>query len=217
MANPIKSFLRRRKYGDEVVVVSGLPRSGTSMMMKMLDAAGLPIMTDHERTADEDNPKGYFEYERVKDLAKEQDKSWVRGARGKVVKVISHLLAELPDENFYRVILMRRDVSEILASQNKMLDRRGEENPIEDEKAKEQYLRHLVDVQYLARKRPNFEMIEVNYREALDDPLPFATAVNEFLGGRFDVEAMASVVDPELYRNRREKLLQAEAARERPA
>ena len=217
MANPIKSFLRRRKYGDEVVVVSGLPRSGTSMMMKMLDAAGLPIMTDHERTADEDNPKGYFEYERVKDLAEEQDKSWVRGARGKVVKVISHLLAELPDENFYRVILMRRDVSEILASQNKMLDRRGEENPIEDEKAKEQYLRHLVDVQYLARKRPNFEMIEVNYREALDDPLPFATAVNEFLGGRFDVEAMASVVDPELYRNRREKLLQAEAARERPA
>jgi len=217
MTNPIKSFLRRRKYGDEVVVVSGLPRSGTSMMMKMLDAAGLPIMTDHERTADEDNPKGYFEYERVKDLAKEQDKSWVRGARGKVVKVISHLLAELPDENFYHVILMRRDVSEILASQNKMLDRRGEENPIEDEKAKEQYLRHLVDVQYLARKRPNFEMIEVNYREALDDPLPFATAVNEFLGGRFDVEAMASVVDPELYRNRREKLLQAEAARERPA
>ena len=217
MTNPITSFLRKRKYGDEVIIVSGLPRSGTSMMMKMLDAAGLPIMTDHERTADEDNPKGYFEYERVKNLAEEQDKSWVREARGKVVKVISHLLAELPDENFYRVILMRRDVSEILASQNKMLDRRGEENPIEDEKAKEQYLRHLVDVQYLARKRPNFEMIEVNYREALEDPLPFATAVNEFLGGRFDVEAMASVVDPELYRNRREKLLQAEAARERRA
>ena len=217
MTNPITSFLRKRKYGDEVIIVSGLPRSGTSMMMKMLDAAGLPIMTDHERTADEDNPKGYFEYERVKNLAEEQDKSWVREARGKVVKVISHLLAELPDENFYRVILMRRDVSEILASQNKMLDRRGEENPIEDEKAKEQYLRHLVDVQYLARKRPNFEMIEVNYRGALEDPLPFATAVNEFLGGRFDVEAMASVVDPELYRNRREKLLQAEAARERRA
>lgn len=211
MTNPIKSFLRRRRYGDEVVVVSGLPRSGTSMMMKMLDAAGLPIMTDHERTADEDNPKGYFEYERVKDLAEEQDKSWVREARGKVVKVISHLLAELPDENFYRVILMRRDVSEILASQNKMLDRRGEENPIEDEKAKEQYLRHLVDVQYLARKRPNFEMIEVGFRDALDDPLPFATAVNEFLGGQLDVEAMASVVDPELYRNRREKILRAKA------
>ncbi len=217
MTNPITSFLRKRKYGDEVIVVSGLPRSGTSMMMKMLDAAGLPIMTDHERTADEDNPKGYFEFERVKNLAEEQDKSWVRGARGKVVKVISHLLAELPDENFYRVILMRRDVSEILASQNKMLDRRGEENPIEDEKAKEQYIRHLVDIQYLARKRPNFEMIEVKFREALDDPLPFATAVNEFLGGRFDVEAMASVVDPKLYRNRREKILQAEAAGERSA
>jgi hypothetical protein len=211
MTNPIASFLRKRKYGEEIIVVSGLPRSGTSMMMKMLEAAGLPIMTDHERTADEDNPKGYFEYERVKDLAEEEDKSWVRDARGKVVKVISHLLEYLPDDNFYRVILMRRDVSEVLASQNKMLVRRGEENPVEDEKAKEQYLRHLVDVQYLARKRPNFEMIEVNYREALDDPLPFVTSVNEFLGGQFDVEAMASVVDPELYRNRREKILQAEA------
>jgi hypothetical protein len=211
MTNPIASFLRKRKYGDEIIVVSGLPRSGTSMMMKMLDAADLPIMTDHERTADEDNPKGYFEYERVKDLAEEQNKSWVCDARGKVIKVISHLLEYLPDDNFYRVILMRRDVSEILASQNKMLVRRGEENPVEDEKAKEQYLRHLVDVQYLARKRPNFEMIEVNYREALDDPLPFAETVNEFLGGRLDVEAMASVVDPELYRNRREKILGAEA------
>jgi len=217
MSNPITSFLRKRKYGDEVIVVSGLPRSGTSMMMKMLDAAGLPIMTDYERSADEDNPKGYFEYERVKDLAQEQNKAWVREARGKVLKVISHLLAELPDDNFYRVILMRRDVSEVLASQNKMLNRRGEENPIEDEKAKEQYLRHLVDMKYLARKRPNFEMIEANYREALDNPLPFATSINEFLGGQFDVETMASVVDPELYRNRREKLLQAEAAQERPA
>jgi hypothetical protein len=210
MTNPIASFLRKRKYGDEIIVVSGLPRSGTSMMMKMLDAVDLPIMTDHERSADEDNPKGYFEYERVKDLAEEQDKSWVRDARGKVIKVISHLLEFLPDDNFYRVVLMRRDVSEILASQNKMLVRRGEENPVEDEKAKEQYLRHLVDVQYLARKRPNFEMIEVKYREALDDPLPFAATVNEFLGGGLDVEAMASVVDPELYRNRREKILGAE-------
>ena len=72
MTNPITSFLRKRKFGDDVIIVSGLPRSGTSMMMKMLDAAGLPIMTDHERTADEDNPKGYFEYERVKNLTEEQ-------------------------------------------------------------------------------------------------------------------------------------------------
>lgn len=206
MANPLTRFLRKRKYGDEIIIVSGLPRSGTSMMMKMLEATGLTIMTDHERAADEDNPKGYFEYERVKKLAEETDKSWVRAARGKVLKVISHLLAELPDDNFYRVILMRRDIDEILASQNKMLERRGEENPISDEKAKEQYLRHLVDVRFLARRRANIEMIEVDFRRALDAPLEFATEVNVFLGGHLDPETMASVVDPELYRNRKEEM-----------
>jgi hypothetical protein len=207
--NPISKILRKRKYGDEVVVVSGLPRSGTSMMMKMLDAAGLPIMTDHERTADEDNPKGYFEYERVKDLKREADKSWVRGARGKVLKVISHLLEDLPDDNFYRVILMRRDFDEIIASQNKMLDRRGEDNPVEDARAKEAYIRHLVDVRFLARKRPNFELLEIHYGHALEEPRAFVDAVNGFLGGTLNVAAMRKVVDPELYRNRKPELLQA--------
>lgn len=209
MANPISSFLRKRKYGEEVIVVSGLPRSGTSMMMKMLDAAGLPIMTDHERTADEDNPKGYFEYERVKDLKEEQDKSWVRKARGKVLKVISHLLEDLPDDNFYRVILMRRDFDEIIASQNKMLDRRGEDNPVEDAAAKEAYIRHLVDVRFLARKRPNFEMLEIHYTQALEAPQTFVSDVNEFLGGNLDIDAMMGVVDPKLYRNRKPDLLEA--------
>ena len=207
MANPLSNILRKRKYGDEVIVVSGLPRSGTSMMMKMLDATGLPIMTDHERTADEDNPQGYFEYERVKDLKQETDKSWVRRARGKVLKVITHLLEDLPDDNFYRVILMRRDFDEIIASQNKMLDRRGEENPIADDEAKEAYIRHLVDVRFMVRKRPNFEMIEVQFTQALEDPQTFVSDVNMFLGGKLDVEAMMSIVDPELYRNRKVELL----------
>jgi hypothetical protein len=209
MANPISNFLRRRKYGDDVIVVSGLPRSGTSMMMKMLDAAGLPIMTDHERSADEDNPKGYFEYERVKNLKEEHDKSWVRGARGKVLKVISHLLEDLPDDNSYRVILMRRDFDEIIASQNKMLDRRGEENPVEDEAAKESYIRHLVDVRFMVRKRPNFEMLEIHYTQALEAPQTFVTDVNEFLGGDLDTDAMMTVVDPDLYRNRKPDLVKA--------
>ncbi len=209
MANPLSSFLRRRKYGDDVIVVSGLPRSGTSMMMKMLDATGLPIMTDHERTADEDNPKGYFEYERVKDLHDETDKSWVREARGRVLKVISHLLGDLPDENFYRVILMRRDFDEIIASQNKMLDRRGEENPIADAEAKEAYIRHLVDVRFMVRKRPNFEMIEVHFTQALETPRTFVTDVNAFLGGSLDTDEMISVVDPELYRNRKADMAKA--------
>lgn len=210
MANPISNLLRRRKYGDDVIVVSGLPRSGTSMMMKMLDATGLPIMTDHQRTADEDNPKGYYEYERVKDLKQEADKSWVRQARGKVLKVISHLLEDLPDDNFYRVILMRRDFDEIIASQNKMLDRRGEENPIADAEAKESYIRHLVDVRFMVGKRTNFEMIEVEFGRALESPREFVVEIDRFLGGGLDTEAMISVVDKNLYRNRKPELLQAQ-------
>ena len=209
MTNPIARYRRRLKYGEEVIVVSGLPRSGTSMMMKMLDAAGLPIMADHERTADEDNPKGYFEYERVKNLKEEDDKSWVRNARGKALKVISHLLEDLPDDNFYRVILMQRDFDEILASQNKMLERRGEENPISDEEAKESYIRHLVDVRFMVRKRLNFEMIEVLFKGALDDPEAFVAEVNAFLGGALDPEAMMGVVDRNLSRNRKEALQRA--------
>ena len=203
MANLVSSFLRKLKYGDDVIVVSGLPRSGTSMMMKMLDAAALPIMTDNERAADEDNPKGYFEYARVKDLKDEADKSWVREARGQVLKVISHLLETLPDENFYRVILVRRDFDEIIASQNKMLERRGEENQAADSTVKEAYIRHLVDIRYMVRRRPNFEMIEVQFVQAMEAPRIFATDVNKFLGGNLDVESMMAVVDLELYRNRK--------------
>ncbi|MEE3151387.1 MAG: sulfotransferase family protein [Acidobacteriota bacterium] len=203
MTNPVSSFLRKLKYGDDVIVVSGLPRSGTSMMMKMLDAAALSIMTDNERAADEDNPKGYFEYARVKDLKDEADKSWVREARGQVLKVISHLLETLPDENFYRVILVRRDFDEIIASQNKMLERRGEENQVADSTVKEAYIRHLVDIRYMVRRRPNFEMIEVQFMQAMEAPRIFATDVNKFLGGNLDVESMMAVVDLELYRNRK--------------
>ncbi|MFQ5515191.1 MAG: sulfotransferase domain-containing protein [Myxococcota bacterium] len=202
----IRGWLRRWRYGNEVIIVSGLPRSGTSMMMKMLEAAELPIMTDGERTPDEDNPKGYYEYERVKNLEHEADKSYIREARGKVLKVISHLLRELPDDCFYRVIFMRRDLDEVIASQNKMLERRGEPNPVSDAKARELYEKHLMHVRFHVGERPNFDMIEVGYREALDQPRHAAEQVSSFLGGGLDVQRMAAAVDPSLYRNRRERL-----------
>jgi len=195
-------LLRRRKYGEPIVIVSGLPRSGTSMMMKMLEAGGLTVMTDAIRKADIDNPKGYYEYERVKNLEKETDKSYVREARGKVLKVISFLLKDLPDDNYYRVIFMRRHLDEVIASQNKMLDRRGE-NAIEDrETMAEAYRNHLAAVKILVRKRPNLEMLEFRYDEAVKDPKVAARAVNAFLGGKLDESAMSAVIDGELYRNR---------------
>src|SRR3990172_7400630 len=107
MLRSIRRILGGGGRGEPIVVVSGLPRSGTSMMMKMLEAGGMPILTDGERSADIDNPKGYFELERIKNLERETDKSYLRAARGKALKVISFLIKELPDDNDYRVIFMR--------------------------------------------------------------------------------------------------------------
>ena len=203
LLDSLRGLLGKPSYGEPVVVVSGLPRSGTSMMMKMLDAAGIPIMTDAIRTADEDNPKGYFEFERVKDLEKDPDRGWVRGARGKALKVISWLLKDLPDENAYQIVFMRRDIDEVLASQNKMLVHRGEENTADDEIMAEAYRNHLASVRIMARKKPNWSMVEIRYDEAIRDPAGVARKVNAFLGGRYDERRMVDAVDEKLYRNRK--------------
>jgi len=192
------------KYGTPVILVSGLPRSGTSMAMKMLDAGGFSVIQDGIRTADEDNPKGYFEDERVKDLAQTKDTSWFRGLRGRVIKVVSSLLQYLPDENFYKVVFVRRDLHEVLASQQKMLDRREEDNATEDEAMLKMYQQHLEKVEFQLRFRKHFDVLYLNYRDVLGDPMREAKRLNNFFGGRLDVDAMAAVVDPNLYRNRRE-------------
>jgi hypothetical protein len=194
---------RDLKYGAPIVIVSGLPRSGTSMMMGMLDAAGLPIVTDAVRTADIDNPKGYYEFERVKDLEKEADKSYLKEARGKVIKVISFLLKDLPDDNQYRIIFMRRDLQEVIASQNKMIQHRNEQDDTDDKMMIEAYMNHLASVRIMARKRDNMEMIEVRYDTTVHDPAEAARQVNAFLGGSLDEAKMRATVDKGLYRNRK--------------
>jgi len=193
----------RRSQGPPIVVVSGLPRSGTSMLMNMLAAGGMQIMTDSERVADIDNPKGYFEYERIKDLEKETDKSYVREGRGKVLKVISFLIKDLPGDNDYRVIFMRRDLDEVLASQNKMIQRLGTEDSTAAEEAmREAYRNDIVRTRLLCKKRPNFELIEVSYKSTIEDPAATARSVNAFVGGHLDEAAMRNAVDSSLYRNR---------------
>jgi hypothetical protein len=199
----LKRARLRRKLGPPIVVVSGLPRSGTSMMMKMLDAAGLEIVTDGVRTADEDNPKGYFELEQVKDLDKGGDNSWLAENRGKVVKIISFLLKDLPEGCFYRILFMRRDLDEILASQNKMLVRRGESGDgSDDEKMKQAYAGHLRKVEWILRERPDVEVLDVHYRSAVEDPRGQAARVCRFLGLGDRSDDMARAVDSNLYRNR---------------
>jgi len=173
------------------------------MLMKMLEAGGLRIMTDSERSADIDNPKGYFEYERVKDLEKETDKSYVREGRGKALKVISFLIKDLPSDNDYRVIFMRRDLDEVLASQNKMIERLETEDAAASAEAmKEAYRNDIVRTRLLCKKRSNFEHIEIHYKETIEQPADTAKRVNSFLGGRLDEAAMRAAVDSSLYRNR---------------
>jgi len=205
MALVLGRIYRRLRYGRPVIVVSGLPRSGTSMTMKMLEAAGLPCVTDGLRAADEDNPKGYFEDERVKDLAKTEDRSWLRQVRGRVVKIISFLLKDLPADNNYRVVFMRRHLDEVLASQAKMLDRSGETSETDDERMKELWENHLWRVGYLIKHSPHIEAVDIDYRAVLTSPLEQARRIADFLGGDLDVARMASVVDENLYRNRAER------------
>lgn len=203
MASGLTSFIRKIRFGDPVIIVSGLPRSGTSMCMKMLDAAEIPIVQDGIREADEDNPKGYYEYEKVKDLDKGGDNSWISEARGKVVKIISFLLPHLPPENNYKIVFMGRNIDEILASQNKMLVRRGEPtDTTADEKMKKLYSDHLIKVRSMLRYRDEMDSIVIQYNDVLTDPRPQAEQMNGFLGGQYDVERMLSVVDKNLYRNR---------------
>ena len=198
----LNRLYRSLRFGTPVVVVSGLPRSGTSMAMKMLDAAGLEIVTDGERTADEDNPKGYYEDERVKALAEMEDKAWVRAGRGGAIKVISYLLKYLPRDNNYRVIFMRREMSEVLASQQKMLGRLGEDSGADDAVMAEHYENDLWRARYLLKKDPAFEWIEVHYSDVLAEPESQARRIAEFIGREEKVQKMAEVVDPNLYRNR---------------
>jgi len=201
VVSKLLSFFRKERP-PRIVVVSGLPRSGTSLMMKMLEAGGIPPLTDNLRPADEDNPKGYYEFERVKAL-RQGDTAWIPQAQGKAVKVIAALLPHLPDTYPYHVVFMRRAMPEILASQRQMLIRRGEDpDKISDEEIARLFQKHVQQVQAWMARQPHVQYLEVSYNELLAAPRPVVERVNRFLGGTLNVDAMTQVVDPSLYRQR---------------
>ncbi|MCK6455065.1 MAG: sulfotransferase family protein [Phycisphaerae bacterium] len=185
-----------------VSIVSGLPRSGTSMMMRMLEAGGIPALVDNIRKADEDNPLGYYEFEPVKQTKK--DASWLRDAVGKVVKMVHVLLLDLPLDREYRVVFMRREMAEVLKSQDVMLERHGKKKS-EDLKPDDLtriFLAQVAKVQDHLKNNSCFRVIEVKYNDVMSNPLPQVEAINRFFDGTLDVQAMARVVDPSLYRQR---------------
>jgi hypothetical protein len=187
-----------------ITVVSGLPRSGTSMMMKMLEAGGMRPLTDEQRMADADNPKGYYEFERVKQLGK-GDSDWLPLAEGKAVKIISALLKHLPAGYRYKVIFMERHMPEILASQRKMLVRRQEDvEKTDDAQMAALFDKHVAEVKQWLAGQPHFDVLYLHYSDILQDGRSHIQAVNQFLGSSLDEAAMAKVIDPDLYRNRQE-------------
>jgi uncharacterized protein YcaQ len=183
-----------------LTVVSGIPRSGTSLMMSMLEAGGMPVLIDQVRGADIDNPRGYYEFEAVKKL--KSDSSWVAGSVGRAVKMVYLLVYDLPPGVEYRVLMMHRDMTEILASQRLMLDRLGKTSSIADEKIAELFRGHLAKFERWVKDRAEIRVLDVNYNAMVADPAPVVASINAFLGGTLDAAKMAAAIDPKLYRNR---------------
>lgn len=201
-----KDRLKKIKYGQPIIIVSGLPRSGTSMLMKMLEAGGMEIVTDGVRTADDDNPKGYYELEKVKSLDKGMDKSWLKEFRGRVIKIVTYFLKCLPDDNRYKVIFINRNIEEVIASQNKMLENRDKpvlEDTAAEKRMFENFESHLWKIKNIVLKKPWFEVLFINHNDVIASPQEEARKINRFLDRKLNEEKMVGAVDPNLYRNRK--------------
>jgi adenylylsulfate kinase len=193
----------RRQLGmdQEITIVSGLPRSGTSMMMRMLEAGGMQVVVDNIRQADVDNPKGYYEFEQVKEIR--HDRTWIESLHGKVVKMVSMLLYDLPRDKRYKIVFMLRSMDEVLASQQIMLDRRGERGHSREEMAA-LFSKHLGEIKAWLADQENMEVLFVNYNEILKNPGEIIPLVNRFFNSGLNAEEMIRVVDQSLYRQRNE-------------
>ena len=184
-----------------ITIVSGLPRSGTSMMMQILESGGMKIVTDNIRKASEDNPNGYYEYERVKKI--KEDASWLKETRGKAFKMVSQLLYDLPSDENYKVIFMKRKRNEILASESKMLERMGSsKDGTSDEKMGEFFDKHLSKIIDWIEGRKYIDVLYIDYNDLLINPDEHIKTLNRFLNYKLNEEKSVKVIDKSLYRNR---------------
>ena len=183
-----------------ILIVSGLPRSGTSLMMQMLENGGVEVVTDRVRSADTDNPRGYYEFEQVKTI--QRDASWLPAMRGKAFKMVSQLLYDLPPSETYRIVFMERDLEETLLSQEKMLTRLGR-TAAPREPMMRAYALHLERLHAWLPLQGNLTVLRVRYNDLVERPREQTERVGEFIGGKLDVEAMVKTVDLSLYRNRK--------------
>ncbi|MGV9197518.1 MAG: sulfotransferase [Promethearchaeia archaeon] len=187
----------KKKLKDWIIVVSGIPRSGTSMAMQILESGGVPVFTDKKRTPDVNNPKGYYEVEAVKRLDK--DNSIIKKTQGKAVKVISHLLPHLPEQFRYKLIFMKRDIVEVIRSQQKMLGKDPDDYP---EELEDIFRKDIANSTSWANSRENVDLIILDFSDMVRNPEQEIEKIIEFLDLNLDKDAMVSVVDPSLYRSK---------------
>jgi hypothetical protein len=180
---------------DEITIV----RSGTSLMMKMLEAGGIEPVTENIRGADLDNPKGYYEFEKVKTVA--EDSSWLPGTRGKAFKMMSIRLRNLPRNHRFKIIFMRREIGEILASQSKMLEHMGKASGPTNEQMATLFTNHLAEIETWLAQWPEIEVLYVSYNDLVQNPSAVVDRIKTFLNRPLNVDAMIATVDISLYRN----------------
>jgi hypothetical protein len=184
-----------------ITIVSGLPRSGTSMLMQVLQSGGMPLLTDQIRQPDLSNPRGYFEFEPVKELAR--DASWIGLAEGKAVKIIAQLLKHLPPKRDYRILFMQRPLAEVLDSQHAMLERLGKAGRhLTDREIGLVFERHLEEARNVIAARAEMQVLEIDHHELIRNPHTVGGRIANFLSWDLDLAAMARAVDPSLYRQR---------------
>ena len=189
--------LETHNMKGEIIIVSGLPRSGTSMMMKMLLSGGIEVYHDNLRKPDNNNPEGYFEHIAVKNLQK--DNSFLINADGKAIKIVSHLLYNLPDDYFYKIIYMRRNMTEVLKSQQIML---GKDPSVISASVANAFTKEIEKVDVWANKEPNVDILYINYAEIISNAAKQAEIIQIFLNQKLDIPNMVKAVNPELYRNK---------------
>lgn len=201
MKSIFKQFLSKMGNDDANIIVSGLPRCGTSMMMQMLEQGGIPIVSDHIRKADDDNPRGYYEFEKVKEI--KENSGWLDNCIGKAFKMVSALLYYLPKDRKYKVIFMKRRMEEMLASQKVMQERQGiKSDSVSDDEMSKKFEKHLRKIEKWLANQSHIDIVYINYNDAIQDPYENAKRINRFLGNRLNVDNMAGAVKKSMYRQK---------------
>ena len=177
-----------------VIIVSGLPRSGTSLMMQMLQAGGISIIYDNKRPADEHNPYGYYELEKVKRL--EQDNSWIEKCTGKALKILYHLLKYLPETTHYKIIFMQRNLKDVVISQDKMLESYSKAVLSDNAKVMTLFEEERKQIISWIENKSNMDVLYIEFSDVLADQKKVVLQLSDFLGSNLELQSMQAVINP---------------------